>query len=182
MGIKTLRRKPERPLEWRIVTEASFITSKVWSKNFKKCFYSFCQIEGNEGKQIRCQAEAFSSELKKILEEKDNRYSVISNPIWTVLLFYLWEHAHLRGNCEQYSSWKISVLLIGGPAADLVIKSDFFCPSLSPRILKGKHKDLPHMNWQFSEKSWVIANTFADWFYRCGEWQVEQNLALLNIS
>ena len=47
---------------------------KVKTKNFKKCFYSFFQIEGDEGKQIRCHAEAFSSELKKILEENDIVY------------------------------------------------------------------------------------------------------------
>lgn len=55
-----------------------------------------------------------------------------------------------KGTVNIIAAEKKSALLCYGPDAGLVIKSGFLYPSLNPRALKGKQKDLSNENWQFN--------------------------------
>lgn len=59
---------------WRFFHHDSF-----GQRILRSIFFLFAWYEGDEGKQISCQAKAFS-ELKKMLEEKDSRCSMRSLP------------------------------------------------------------------------------------------------------
>lgn len=80
--------------------------------------------------------EAFSSELKAILEKKDSKCSMRPKPAYT--------EENTSGNLciseetVNKRSLERSALVICDPAAGLVTKPDFLYPSLNPRGIKGQ--------------------------------------------
>lgn len=137
--------------------------AKFWSKNSKQFFFLLAEYKGNEGKQI-LPSRWFPSELKKT-----RTVSAPWDPNQLILksLHISERTVNIRAAEKDLVFWRV-VLLQAWQQSTLSL------PSLNPTILRGKHKDISHMNWQFNKKSWVTANTFSDWFHKCYEPKVEQ--------
>ena len=149
--------------------------SKVWSHNFLKCFFLFDDTKIIRGSRLAAK----------------QRYFLLSwrRPYRKRTIGTQWEST--LHDTEENTSGNIHISegTVNTTAAEkdllfwfVALLQAWWLSQIFPRVLKGKHKDLSYMNWQFSEKSWVTANTFADWFHKYCEPKVEQNLALLNIN